>query len=205
MTEISECDRLDQRRRAIIVAARALFVEQGYEKTTLGEVMERAGGSLATLYKLFGNKDGLLEAVVFEGAVSGEALVRDALAPGGSPGDILHRLAEKLDAHFLDPEVVALVRIVIARSINNRDFARLFFERTATRTRTALEDLFERWHTDGIVMNGTPAALAELFLGLFVSDVHAEAISHGLGLARSPERLHARIEFFIKGAGLDRR
>ena len=51
-------------------------------------------------------------------------------------------------------------------------------------------------------MNGTPAALAELFLGLFVSDVHAEAISHGIGLTRSPERLRARTDFFIQGAGL---
>ena len=62
MTDLSECDRLDQRRRAILASARALFVEQGYEKTTLGEIVERAGGSLATVYKLFGNKDGLLEA-----------------------------------------------------------------------------------------------------------------------------------------------
>ena len=30
--------------------------------------MERAGGSLATIYKVFGSKDGLLEAVVFEKA-----------------------------------------------------------------------------------------------------------------------------------------
>jgi AcrR family transcriptional regulator len=202
VTDLSECDRLDQRRRAILASARALFVEQGYEKTTLGEIVERAGGSLATVYKLFGNKDGLLEAVIFEGAQSGEALIREASALGGGPAAILHRLAVSLDAHFLDPEVVALVRIVIARSINNRDFARLFFERTATSTRTAIEDLFESWHRSGVAMNGTPAALAELFLGLFVSDVHAEAISHSIGLARSPERLRARTDFFIQGAGL---
>ena len=40
MTDLSECDRLDQRRRAILASARALFVEQGYEKTTLGEIVE---------------------------------------------------------------------------------------------------------------------------------------------------------------------
>ena len=90
----------------------------------------------------------------------------------------------------------------IRRSFCSCCGSQLFFERTATRTRTAIEDLFESWHRSGVAMNGTPAALAELFLGLFVSDVHAEAISHGIGLARSPERLRARTDFFIQGAGL---
>ena len=40
-------------------AARVLFVEKGYEHTSLGDIVERSGGSLATVYKLFGNKDGL--------------------------------------------------------------------------------------------------------------------------------------------------
>jgi hypothetical protein len=40
-------------------------------------------------------------------------------------------------------------------------------------------------------------------MGQFVSDVHSEAISHGLGISRSPERLKARTDFFIAGAGLD--
>lgn len=202
MIDVVECCRLDRRRRAIIQAARALFVEQGYERTTLGDIVERAGGSLATVYKLFKNKDGLLEATVFEGAASGDAMIQEAVVAGGTPVAILHRIAAGFDVHFLDPEVVALVRIVIARSINDQDFARKFFERTATRTRDSLERLFADWQADGVPMNGSPAMLAEMFLGLFVSDVHAEAINHGLGLDHSPERQRARTEFFIVGAGL---
>ena len=52
-------------------------------------------------------------------------------------------------------------------------------------------------------MNGSPALLAEIFLAQFVSDVHAEAISHGLGISRTSERLRARTDFFIAGAGLN--
>lgn len=204
MIEHDEFCRLDRRKRAIVEAARTLFVEQGFERTTLGDIVDRAGGSLATIYKLFGNKDGLLEAVVFEKASSGETLILDAVRQGGSPATILHRLSEQLRAHFLDPEVVSLVRIVIARSINDRDFARLFFERTATRTRTSLERMFASWQDRGVAMNGDPAMLAEMFLGLFVSDVHAAAISHGIGVEHSHERLRARTDFFIAGAGLPR-
>ena len=202
MTDVAECCRLNRRRQAIVASARALFIEQGYEHTTLGEIVERAGGSLATVYKLFGNKDGLLEAAVLEPASSGDELVRAAMEAGGTPSAILHRIAVSFDAHFLNSETVALFRIVIARSMSDRAFARQFFDRTVDRTRSALERMFSTWHDRGLALNGSPGLLAELFLDQFVSDVHAEAMSHGRGIARTPERLNARTEFFIAAAGL---
>ncbi|RIV85681.1 TetR/AcrR family transcriptional regulator [Aurantiacibacter zhengii] len=203
MFSAAESCRLNRRRRALIAAARELFVEQGYEKTALSEIVERSGGSLATVYKLFGNKEGILEAVVFEKASSGAAMVDEAARRGGAPAEILWRLSESFRSHFLDPETVALVRIVIARSINDRAFARQFFEQTATRTLDALTELFRSWKASGAEMSGEPEVLAELFLGLFVSDVHTEAISHGMGILRTSERLRARTNFFIAGAGLN--
>ena len=202
MTDQTECDRLDRRRRAFIEAARELFVRLGYERTTLGDIVDRAGGSLATVYKLFGNKEGILEVVVFEKASSGATLVREAAEKGGTPHEILHRLAVSFQAHFLDPEVVALVRIVIARSVSDKDFARRFFERTATRTLDSLQQLFADWQDRGIELNALPHILAELFLGLFVSDVHADAISHRVGMDNSLERLRARTQFFVMGSGV---
>jgi AcrR family transcriptional regulator len=202
MDPTSDTLRLDRRRAAVICAARHLFVEQGYERTTLAEIVTRAGGSLSTVYKLFGNKDGLLEAVIRENAVSGETLVRDAEASQLSPVETLRRIAEGLHEHFLDPEVIALVRIVIARSISEPQFARQFFERTANRTRDEIAALFARWQAHSVAMNGTPEFLAEMFMGLFVSDLQTQAISHGAAINQMPERLHDRTDFFIAAAGL---
>lgn len=194
--------RLDRRRAAIIAAARRLFAQQGYERTTLAEIVTCAGGSLATVYKLFGNKDHLLEAVVFENADSGEAVIREIVAAGLPAAATLHRIAQGLHNHFVDPEVIALVRIVIARSIEDPQFARQFFERTANRTREAIEALFAGWQSGGMAMNGTPEFLAEMFMGLFVSDLQTQAISHGVGIKQMPERLRQRTDFFIVAAGL---
>lgn len=202
MDPTTDTIRLDRRRTAVINAARHLFVEQGYERTTLAEIVTLAGGSLATVYKLFGNKDRLLEAVVFENVASGEALIRDAAAGGLAPVATLHQIAKGLHEHFLDPEVIALVRVVIARSISDPQFARQFFERTANRTRDAIEDLFTAWQAEGVAMNGTPGFLAEMFMGLFVSDLHTQAISHGAAISQAPERLHERTDFFLLAAGI---
>lgn len=203
MTRLPEFCRLDRRKRAIIDAARALFVEQGYERTTLKDIVDRAGGSLATVYKVFGNKDGLFEAVVFEKAASGEAIIQQSAAAGGGPSQVIHRIGEGLRLHFLDRDLVALVRIVIARSIEDANFARIFLERTATRTRQALARLFVQWESEGISTRGSPELLADMLMDIFVSDLHLDAIGHGAGLDHSPERLRARIDFFLRGAGLN--
>src|SRR3546814_10447198 len=56
--------RRDSRRLAILDAAEQLFLEKGFERAKLSEGIRRSGGSLATLYALFGNKEGLVGAVV---------------------------------------------------------------------------------------------------------------------------------------------
>lgn len=199
---ISDPDRLDRRRHSIVEAARALFAEQGFERTTLGQIVDRAGGSLATVYKLFVNKEGLFDAVVFEQAGSAESLIREIAAASASPADALRRIAAKLHQRFLDPSEVALVRIVIARSIEDPAFARRFFETTALSTRQALERVFVAWSEAGIAMDGEPEALAEIFLSLIISDLQSEAISYGIAVHATQQRLAQRTEFFLKGAGL---
>ena len=51
------------RRQALAVAARDLFVERGYPATTMDAVAGRAGVSLKTVYNAYANKAGLLRAV----------------------------------------------------------------------------------------------------------------------------------------------
>ena len=194
--------RLDSRRGAILNAARALFIEKGYEQTTLADIVNHAGGSLATIYKLFGNKDRLLEAVVLDNAASGEAIVREVAEAGLAPAPALHAIARGLHQLFLDPRVVAIVRVVIARSVSDPQFARQFFERTAHRTRNAIEALLGRWQAEGIALNGSPEFLADMFMGLLVSDLQTQAISHGAMGSAPPERLSERTEFFLTAAGI---
>ena len=77
-------------RQAVLDAARELFAEVGFERTTMRAVADRAGVDPALIYHYFGDKDGLLfaalqppvdAATVFTGVAdaaerSGEELVR---------------------------------------------------------------------------------------------------------------------------------
>jgi AcrR family transcriptional regulator len=60
-----------QTRRAVLNAARRLFLDRGYAATTLAAVAGEAGVSVETVYKAFGNKAGLLKAV-FDVSIVGD-------------------------------------------------------------------------------------------------------------------------------------
>src|ERR1700748_3926467 len=55
--------------RALLDAAREVFVEQGFADASVAEVVERAGSSVGSLYHHFGGKAGLFLAL-WEGATA---------------------------------------------------------------------------------------------------------------------------------------
>lgn len=70
-----EVDR-DQKRDEILQVAKRLFLEDGYEATSMGRIAEAAGVATNTLYWYFADKDALLIAVL-------DSLVSEALVEFG--------------------------------------------------------------------------------------------------------------------------
>lgn len=76
-------------RWAILDAAGALFLEQGYEGLSMRQIAERIGCSATTIYRYYENKDDLLFAIVLEGFMRfGKQLARAS----ASSDDPLERL-----------------------------------------------------------------------------------------------------------------
>ena len=59
-------EHLKQRRSNILSAATDVFIEHGYEHTTMKHVMDAAGVSRGGLYQYFSNKEDLFEAILEE-------------------------------------------------------------------------------------------------------------------------------------------
>lgn len=60
-------EHMEKRRANILEAAKQVFIEMGYERTTMKHVMEAAGVSRGGLYQYFLNKEDLYEAILEEG------------------------------------------------------------------------------------------------------------------------------------------
>jgi TetR/AcrR family transcriptional regulator, regulator of autoinduction and epiphytic fitness len=104
--------RVAQEKRALILAAAtALFLEQGYDRTSLARVAEQSGVSRATLFKQFPTKAALFDAIV----TASWAVAEEADPP--PPGDVVRGLGE-IGARYAEllgrAQMVDLFRIVIA-------------------------------------------------------------------------------------------
>ena len=120
--------RIAAKRRTILDAARAIFLRDGYAATTLEAVAAGAGVSKMTLYRHFGSKEALFEALVHglaDGMDDLEALFKDG-------GDALTRLRAfglSFARSLMQPEALALYRTIVAEAERFPDLARLFQEK----------------------------------------------------------------------------
>jgi len=173
-SDLCQIDRLSPRERrqsAILDAAESLFLEQGYERTSLAEIVKRSGGSLATLYELFGNKQGLLHAIATRWC--DEAMLRSL--DGDATGELssvetlkayAHRQSELMES----PRAVALMRMLISESLRDREFALQIYRDLHVPALDELVELFAEWAATGRAEIDDPKAAARLFFDIVVGD-----------------------------------
>ena len=104
--------RVAQEKRALIVtAATELFLELGYDRTSLARIAERSGVSRATLFKQFPSKAALFDAIVTE---SWSAADEEDPPPEGNVVDGLRIIGRRYAELLGRPQMTDLFRIVIA-------------------------------------------------------------------------------------------
>lgn len=87
-------EKVEDRERAILAAAREVFIEAGFEGARLAEIGRRAGIAEGTVYLYYRNKSALMEGVLAAFWEDLTAGARDAVAKEQNPARQLHALAE---------------------------------------------------------------------------------------------------------------
>ena len=100
-------DKRDRTRAALLAAARAVISEQGYERTTLQAVAERAGMSSGAIYGNFRNRDALFIAL----AEAWWAPIKPQFTPGSSFADKMHAMAQAVIDIVPERRAVAASRL----------------------------------------------------------------------------------------------
>src|SRR3979490_118463 len=91
-------------RARLLDAANELFYEEGVHTVGVDRVVERAGVAKATLYTLFGNKDGLVRAyLTARDEAIRERLARELVARYKTPRDRLLGVFDVQALMFSDP------------------------------------------------------------------------------------------------------
>ncbi|MCB1692713.1 MAG: TetR/AcrR family transcriptional regulator [Pseudomonadales bacterium] len=150
-----------KRRDLILDAAMEVFLERGFEAASLSEIMARAGGSLATLYRLFGNKEGLFTAVIERRGQSifGELEIPDA---DDDVRAFLEALGRRLLDLLLSADVIRLNRLILAEGVRNPRIREIFMEQAPNRMYRFLSGYLEQEIRAGKLASDLDARLAAI-------------------------------------------
>jgi AcrR family transcriptional regulator len=192
----------DETRQIIYEAARHEFAASGFAATSTETVARRAGVSTKTLYRLVPNK-----AALFEGMVSDrlDRFSSDFSLQVAGDADIETGLYAALMACAdltLDPDVVALQRIILQETGQFPDLTTAFYKNGIARTAAALSNWLRVQVTRGLIDLDNVDEAAGILIGMVASAPQRAAIYGGVPLP-SREQIKARVRkcvtLFLRG------
>jgi AcrR family transcriptional regulator len=125
-------------RRAVLDAGRELFAERGFERTTMRAVGARAGVDPALIYHYFGDKDGLLSAVIEVPADLAAALAGVADDTGRAGEELVRRVITVLEGH---PEIRERMLAMLRTALSHDHAAQLLRDRLSLLLLAAFGDV----------------------------------------------------------------
>jgi AcrR family transcriptional regulator len=125
-------------RRAVLDAARELFAELGFERTTMRAVAARAGVDPALIYHYFGDKDGLLFAALQPPVDEATVFAGLADAGDGAGEELVRRLVKLWEEH---PEVREQMAAILRTGLSHDHAGRLLRDILSSFILAALGDV----------------------------------------------------------------
>src|SRR3546814_10112357 len=150
--DVELCERGELRTERFLDAAMDAFIEKGYRRASLGEIVRQAGGSMSTLYRAFGDKEGLAHAIIERHMATVTARLQDLSLSGLPPESALALVGESILDASISRESLLVHRIVIGEG---RDFPELrdwFFAQIGMPSQAILTEYLE-----GDIAAGLPA------------------------------------------------
>lgn len=156
--------RTEARREAILEVASQVFLEFGFERTSMSEIVKRIGGSKSTIYGYFPSKEALFLAVTHAAGAKhvDTALADFAAYGGGNLALALTRFSEKLVGFLCSDESVAVQRMVLGEA-GHSDIGQLYYEGGPKRGLTVLAEVFRQAMERGELRREDPWIVAQQF------------------------------------------
>lgn len=155
----------EQRKARILDAATALFLKVGYGDTSIDAIVDKSGGSKATLYSFYPTKAELFRAVIDAIVSSHEGAELKSL---DDVRDTLVNFAEDRLRVVFSRKHRSLMGLIIAERDRFPDIARMYYERGPLRSHTQLRDYFETLIGRGLIDIRSAEEASEYFRGMLM-------------------------------------
>jgi TetR/AcrR family transcriptional repressor of mexJK operon len=147
----------------------ALFLEKGYQGTSMDDIAAAAHISKQTIYTHFADKETLFSDLVLGNVDRVDAFVADITRTVAGATDVeagLRQVARQYLGVVIRPEVLRLRRLVIGEAGRFPELARTYYERVPQRVYTALATLMQELADEGHLRLTDPVLAANHFAWL---------------------------------------
>ncbi|TPG59129.1 TetR/AcrR family transcriptional regulator [Roseomonas nepalensis] len=193
------------KRAAILDAAARLFMAGGYATVSMDAVAKEAGVSKATLYAHFTGKEALFGAIVGGRCAAIAAQAEDLASSSASTDRALRETGRLWMRFLLDPDSIAIHRIVIAECARFPDLAAAFYAAGPATGRAWLtRRLVEDQRQDRLRADADPAVAADHLMGLLRGELYLRTMLGG----PTPDEaainavVEAAVEVFLRAYGV---
>ncbi|WP_421764329.1 TetR/AcrR family transcriptional regulator [Ekhidna sp.] len=101
---------MTEKQEKILNAALALFAEEGYRSTSTSKVAKRAEVSEGLIFRHFGNKEGLLQAIIQLGEEQASVLFADIITET-DPREVIKKFIEMISKTSQDEESIVFWKL----------------------------------------------------------------------------------------------
>jgi AcrR family transcriptional regulator len=169
MTEICESfsrrDR-DARREAILDAAAAVFMEEGFAAASMSAIAARVGGSKGTLYNYFKSKEALFEAYIVRHCLWQQEAMFALVTPDSDIAEALTHFGRGYLATVFSEFSLRNFRLIVAEAERAPEIGKAFYEAGPLAGVMRLAGHLERWASNGQLDLVDPVGAAHQFIGL---------------------------------------
>lgn len=209
--EANSESRSDRKRKVLLLAATELFLDKGYDSTSMDDVATKAGVSKPTVYKYFSDKERLFAEIVR--ATTGEIdelvrLVVETMSGQSSVQSSLIVLARRFIAALMQPRILRLRRLVMANADRFPDVGRSWYKEGFERVLATLATSFQSLADRRLLHVDDPLLAANHFVGLLLWIPINRAMFTGDHRSSPDELEHfavAAVRAFLAGYGLTNR
>jgi TetR/AcrR family transcriptional repressor of mexJK operon len=184
-----------RRDERLIEIAASMFMERGFEGTSVDAVAEAAGIGKATLYARYKDKGELFAAVLQRKIDRWLAMNETGEQATGRIEDVLLARARRTVAAALTPEAVAINRIVMAEAVRFPGLAKLVHEQGWQRSNAAVAAVLDQFAKNGQIAVEDTNVAADLFLSLVIGRQTRLAM---LGIETDPDQIDQRVKAAVK-------
>jgi TetR/AcrR family transcriptional repressor of mexJK operon len=197
-----------RKRQAIIEAAAALFLEHGYQGTSMDDIAALAAVSKQTVYKNFGDKQQLFSDIVLGAAARADEFIAALPRVLAGTDDLeagLRALACQYLATVMQPRLLQMRRLIVAEAARFPDLARAYYQRVPEHVMTGLAAQFGGLASRGLLRIDDPAVAAShyafLVLGLPLDRAMFLGPGHDLTAAELNHQAEEAVRVFLAAYG----